>query len=132
MLIGGQICPSASGRYYPLYSPVDGTLVAEVADANQADVDRAAAAAREAFYTEWKFCGIERKRALFAKLKEVLHATADELAVAKVQPQGGKGLPPLVEHVIDYYVDKLDNGTGSRQYGRAQSYRTRRRRRRSR
>ena len=90
LLIGGQMCPPESGRYYPLYSPVDGTLVAEVADASRADVDRAAAAAREAFYAEWKFCGIEHKRALFAKLKEVLYAMADELAAAKVQPQGGR------------------------------------------
>ncbi len=113
LLIGGQMCPSASGRYYPLHSPVDGRLVAEVADASPADVDRAAGAAREAFYAEWKFCSIERKRTLFAKLKEVLHAMADELAAAKVQPQGGKGLPPLIEHVIDYYVGKLDDNAGA-------------------
>ena len=112
LLIGGQMCPLTSGRYYPLYSPVDGTLVAEVADASRADVDRAAAAAREAFYAEWKFCGIEHKRALFAKLKEVLYAMADELAAAKVQPQGA-GIPPLIERVIDYYVGKLDDGAGA-------------------
>jgi acyl-CoA reductase-like NAD-dependent aldehyde dehydrogenase len=91
---------------------VDGTLVAEVADATRADVERAVDAAREAFYAEWKFCSVERKRALFAKLKEVLHGMADELAAAKVQPQGGAGIPPLVERVIDYYVGKLDEGTG--------------------
>ena len=113
LLIGGQMCPPASGQYYPLYSPVNGTLVAEVADANPAYVDRAAAAAREAFYTEWKFCGIEHKRALFAKLKEALYAMADELAAAKVQPQGGKGIPPMIERIIDYYVAKLDDGAGT-------------------
>ena len=113
LLIGGQVCPPTSGRYYPLYSPVDGELVAEVADAGRADVERAAAAAREAFYAEWKFCGIEHKRALFAKLKEALFAMADELAAAKVQPHGGKGIPPLIERVIDYYVGKLDDGAGT-------------------
>ena len=113
LLIGGQMRPPTSGRYYSLYSPVDGTLVAEVADASRADVDRAAVAAREAFYAEWKFCGIERKRALFAQLKEVLYAMADELAAAKVQPQGGPGIPPLVERVIDYYVSKLDDRAGA-------------------
>ena len=112
LLIGGQICPPTSGQYYPLYSPVDGALVAEAADANRADVDRAVAAASEAFYAEWKFCGVEQKRALFAKLKEALHATADELAAAKVQPQGGAGIPPLIDRVIDYYVSKLDDGAG--------------------
>ena len=112
LLIGGQICPPASGQYYPLYSPVDGTLVAEVADASRADVERAVDAAREAFYAEWKFCGVERKRVLFAKLKEALYAMADELAAVKVQPQGGAGIPPLVERVIDYYVGKLDYYVG--------------------
>ncbi|MDE2832176.1 MAG: aldehyde dehydrogenase family protein [Gemmatimonadota bacterium] len=113
LLIGGQMCPPTSGRYYPLYSPADGTLVAEVADASRADVDRAAAAAREAFYSEWKFYGVEQKRAMFAKLKEVLHAMSDELAAAKVQPQGGAGIPPLIERIIDYYVAKLDDGVGT-------------------
>ena len=82
------MCPPTSGRYYPLYSPVDGTLVAEVADASRADVDRAAAAAREAFYAEWKFCGIEHKRALFAKLKEVLYAMADDWRQPRSSPRG--------------------------------------------
>ena len=107
------MCPSTSGRYYPLYSPADGTLVAEVADTTRVDVDRAAAAAREAFYAEWKFCSIENKRALFAKMKEALYAMADELAAAKVQPQGATGIPPLIERIIDYYVGKLDDGAGA-------------------
>ena len=113
LLIGGEIGPPSSGRYYPLHSPVDGGLVAEVADAAAADVDRAVAAAREAFYAEWKFCSVERKRALFAKLKEALYNVADELSTAKVQPTGGVGIPPLIERVIDYYVSKLDDGAGT-------------------
>ena len=51
--------------------------------------------------------------ALFAKLKKALHAMADELSAAKVQPPGGAGIPPLVERVIDYYVSKLDDGAGA-------------------
>ena len=113
LLIGGQIGPAQSGQYYPLYSPVDGTLVAEVADASVDDVNRAVAAASEAFYEDWKFCDIEQKRVLFAKLKETLHAMADELAAAKIQPQGGVAIPPLVERVIDFYVSKLDDMNGT-------------------
>lgn len=112
LLIDGQVCPPSSGQYYPLYSPVDGALVAEVADAGADDVERAVAAARAAFYAEWKFCGVERKRVLFDKLKEALHGMADELAAVKVQPQGGAGIPPLVERVIDYYINKLDSPAG--------------------
>ena len=113
LLIGGEICAPSSGEYYPLYSPVDGAQVAEVANATLTDVERAAAAARDAFYAEWKFCGVDQKRALFAKLKEALYAMADELIEAKVQPQGGPGVPPLIERLIDYYVGKLDDGAGT-------------------
>ncbi len=112
LLIGGQMCPPASGQCYPLYSPVDGTHVADVADASREDADRAIEAAREAFYSVWKFCCVERKRALFAKLKEALFAMADELDAVKVKPQGS-GISPLVERVIDYYVAKLDDGAGT-------------------
>ena len=112
LLIAGQLCPPASGQYYPLFSPVDGTQVAEVADAGRADVERAVVAARAAFYAEWKFCGVEHKRSLFVKLKEVLHAMADDLAAAKVQPQGGPGIPPLIDRVIDFYTATLDDGAG--------------------
>jgi acyl-CoA reductase-like NAD-dependent aldehyde dehydrogenase len=76
-------------------------------------VNRAVDAAREAFYEEWKFFDIERKRALFVKLKETLHRMDDELAEAKVQPQQGASIPPLVERVIDYYVGKLDDRFGT-------------------
>ena len=113
LLIGGEICAPSSGEYYPLYSPVDGAQVAEVANATLTDVERAAAAARDAFYAEWKFCGVDQKRVLFAKLKEALYAMADELIEAKVQPQGGPGVPPLIERLIDYYVGKLDDGAGT-------------------
>ena len=113
LLIGGEVCAPATGEYYPLHSPADGSLVAEVANASQADVDRAVAAAQEAFYAGWKFCGVDDKRALFAQLKEALHANADELVAAKVQPDGGTGIPPLVERLIDYYVAKLDDMAGA-------------------
>ncbi len=112
LLIGGEICPPASRDYYPLHSPADGTLVAEVANAGTADVDRAVAAAQEAFYSEWKFFGVEDKRALFGRLKDALHANAAELLAAKVQPDGATGIPPLVERVIDFYAAKLDDLAG--------------------
>lgn len=112
LLIGGQLCPPSSGQYYPLYSPVDGRLVAEVANATQTDVDRAVSAASDAFYGEWKFASVEDRRALFIRFKEVLHSMADELATAKIQPQGGRAIPPLIDQIIDYYMGKLDDGVG--------------------
>ena len=95
-----------------LYSPVDGRLVAEVANATQADVDRAVCVARDAFYAEWKFSSVEDRRALFIRFKEVLHSMADDLATAKIQLQGGQAIPPLIDQIIDYYMGKLDDGVG--------------------
>lgn len=91
---------------------MDGRLVAEVAKATQADVDRAVSAASDAFYGEWKFASVEDRRALFIRFKEVLHSMADELATAKIQPQGGRAIPPLIDQIIDYYMGKLDDGVG--------------------
>lgn len=78
LLIGGQLCPPSSGQYYPLYSPVD----------------RAVSAASDAFYGELKFASVEDRRALFIRFEEVFHSMADELATAKIQPQGGRAIPP--------------------------------------
>ena len=77
-----------------------------------ADVDRAVSAASDAFYGEWKFASVEDRRALFIRFKEVLHSMADELATAKIQPQGGRAIPPLIDQIIDYYMGKLDDGVG--------------------
>ena len=112
LLIGGQLCPPSSGQYYSLYSPVDGRLVAEVANATQADVDRAVCVARDAFYAEWKFSSVEDRRALFIRFNEVLHSMADDLATAKIQPQGGRAITPLIDQIIDYYMGKSDDGVG--------------------
>lgn len=113
LLINGETCPPASGTYYPLHSPVDGTIVAEAADGGRVDAERAAQAAGQAFHREWKFSSVDARRSLFARLKERLHDAADDLAAAKVLPQGGAGIPPLVDNVINYYVGKLDDGAGS-------------------
>ena len=48
-MIDGKIVPSASGETFETTSPVDGSLLANVARGNAEDIDRAAAAAARAF-----------------------------------------------------------------------------------
>lgn len=112
MLIRGVFCPSKSKKFYSLYSPVDGSLLAEVPEATEEDVELACEAAHQAFYDGWKFIDISEKRKLFSNLKISLNEFADEIHAAKVLPLGGPEVPPLVNRLIDYYVGKLDEPTG--------------------
>ena len=112
LLIGGKQHLPASGQYYPLYSPVDGSLFAEVADANEADVDAAVSAAKSAFYNEWKFCDREKKRNLLNQFLQKLRASEDELSAVKVLPGPG-GTGGLATDVVNYYIAQLDHLTGT-------------------
>ena len=53
MLIGGNWVESASGETFETLNPSTGELIANVASANEADVDSAVAAARAAFEGPW-------------------------------------------------------------------------------
>ena len=49
LLIGGEWVQSSGGGTIPVIDPATGDEVAAIADASRADVDKAVAAAREAF-----------------------------------------------------------------------------------
>lgn len=51
MLIGGKRVDSASGKTFPTYDPATGKVLAQVAEGDKEDVNRAVAAARQAFET---------------------------------------------------------------------------------
>ena len=49
LLIDGQWVFAASGKTFPVFNPATGTVMAQVAEADREDVDRAVKAARRAF-----------------------------------------------------------------------------------
>jgi phenylacetaldehyde dehydrogenase len=49
MLIDGKLVPAASGKTFSIYNPATGAVIANVPEADKADVDHAVAAARRAF-----------------------------------------------------------------------------------
>ena len=53
VLINGQWRASASGETLPLLNPSDGSLLAQIARGNAADVDAAVAAAHAALAGDW-------------------------------------------------------------------------------
>ena len=75
-LIAGEATPSGSGATFTNLSPIDGTVLGEVAAGDPADVDAAARAAALAFETWRATPGAERR--------EVLHRVAD-LIVERAQ-----------------------------------------------
>lgn len=81
LLIGGEWVASASDVRIPIVDPATGAEVASVADANQADVDKAVAAARAAFERgPWATLLPSKREALIWRLADLIDANKDELA----------------------------------------------------
>ena len=51
MLINGKWVDAASGKTFPTYNPATGEVLADVAEGDREDIDRAVKAARAAFET---------------------------------------------------------------------------------
>ena len=49
MFIDGKWVPAASGKTFPVYNPATGEVMAQVAEGDREDIDRAVKAARKAF-----------------------------------------------------------------------------------
>jgi len=80
LFINGEWRDSAGGRTIEVINPATEEVIAEVASAEQADVDAAVAAARAAFDGPWaKFSARDRGRLLW-KIGEKLVERADEIA----------------------------------------------------
>ncbi len=81
LLIDDDWVAAASGKTFPVYNPATGTVLAQVAEADKEDVDRAVAAARRAFEDgPWsKMTGSQRGRLLW-KLAELVEQNLQEFA----------------------------------------------------
>ncbi|MGT2473511.1 aldehyde dehydrogenase family protein [Paraburkholderia terrae] len=79
LFIDGRFVPSLSGETLATLNPHDNSVIADVAMANHADIDRAVAAAKAAFPKWSNMAGAERGR-LLLKLADAIEANADRLA----------------------------------------------------
>jgi phenylacetaldehyde dehydrogenase len=89
MLINGKWINAASGKCFPTYNPATGEVLAQVAEGDKEDIDRAVAAARAAFDRgPWKkFTPSERGRIVW-KLADLLEKRAEEFAQLECLDQG--------------------------------------------
>ncbi len=99
LFIGGMWVDGLDGASIEVRDPHDGSLLAEVAEARAADVDRAVQAAQAAFGA-WRHTTAEERGRLLLKLADLIEADADELALLETQ---GSVVP--VEHgFLDYVL----------------------------
>jgi len=98
LLINGESCESSSGKYFPVLDPSTEEIIAEVPEANETDVNRAVAAAREAFDSgPWaQTTAQERGRTLF-RLAERIRKESAMLAALECRNSG----KPIVEAEYD-------------------------------
>lgn len=89
LFIGGEWQPAADGATFPTYNPANGEVLAEVARAGAQDVDRAVAAARQAFESgPWGKMSADDRGRLLWKLADLIEAHADELAELETLDNG--------------------------------------------
>ena len=79
LFIGGEFVDALDGGTLEVRNPHDGSLLAEVAEARAADVDRAVEAAQRAF-PAWAATPAAERGRLLLRLADAIEAHADELA----------------------------------------------------
>ena len=90
LFIGGQWVPAHSGRTIEQVSPNTEEVVSSVAEADEADMDAAVAAAREAFdHGPWGRMQPAERIAILKRMSPILHARVGEVARAWTMQMGG-------------------------------------------
>jgi aldehyde dehydrogenase (NAD+) len=87
LFIGGEFVDGDAGTRIEVFDPHDGTLLTEVSEALEPDVDRAVSAAREAF-GPWAATSAGQRGLLLLRLADAIEAHADELSVLETRDTG--------------------------------------------
>jgi aldehyde dehydrogenase (NAD+) len=119
MLIDGQWCDSASGRTFATIDPATEQEIAQVAEGDAADIDRAAKAARKAFDSgPWHRMDARDRGRLLYKLADLVETHLEDLAALEVL-DNGKPISearhadlPLVVDCLRYYAGWADKIEG--------------------
>ena len=87
LFINGEFVDAVDGNTLEVLNPYDNSLLANVAEAREADIDKAVAAAREAFPAWSAMPAMERGR-LLLKLADAIEAHTQELAELEARDTG--------------------------------------------
>ncbi len=117
LFINGQFVKPNSKKYYDTISPSSEEVLAQVAEANEKDVDLAVSAARNAYNKYWKKMPAKERAKYIFRLARVIQERSRELAVIETL-NGGKpiresrdfDIPTAANHFFYYagWADKLE------------------------
>ncbi|WP_030762921.1 aldehyde dehydrogenase family protein [Streptomyces griseus] len=117
LFIDGEFTDAADGKVFKTVSPSTEEVLSEIAQAGEADVDRAVKAARRAFEKWSALPGAERAKYLF-RIARIIQERSRELAVLETLDNGkpiketrDADLPLVAAHFFYYagWADKLDH-----------------------
>ncbi len=113
--IDGRYVAAASGESFDDITPIDGRVIARVASTDQADVERAVAAARRAFDSgAWSRQPPRERKRVLQRFAELILAHRDELALLETLDMGkpiSDSLAvdiPATARCIAWYAEAVD------------------------
>lgn len=113
--INGEYVAALSGRTFESVNPATGKVIAHVAACDAADVDRAVAAARQAFDSRvWAGQTPSARKAVLLRWAELIRANVDELALLETLDNGKPIKESLAVDVpscaagIQWYAECID------------------------
>ena len=117
--IGGRYCDAHGARTFDCVSPIDGKVLAQVADCGEADVDAAVRAARHAF-NEGVWCGLNprQRKAILLRWAASMRAHLHELALIETldvgKPIGDTTTVdvPGAAYCIEWFAEAIDKVGG--------------------
>ncbi len=117
LFINGKFVRPQSGKYFESINPATEEKLADIAEANAADVDRAVKSARNAYEKYWKKMPAQEKAKYLFRISRLIQEKAREFAVIE-SLDGGKPIResrdidiPLAANHFFYYAgwaDKLE------------------------
>ena len=130
LFIDGKLCDAEGGRTYELIGPWTGQPIGKAADATEADVERAIAAARRAFdTTNWGSADNKDNRlALVKKLRALFERERDRIGEMAVHEAGaargavGRAHVAMALEGWDDYLRVFDRVTWEKDYGNKFGY----------
>lgn len=117
--IDGALRDAHSGRTFDCVSPIDGRVLAKVADCGEADVDAAVAAARRAFDAQaWAGLNPRTRKAVLLRWAALMRAHLDELALLETL-DAGKPIGdtttvdvPGAAYCVEWFAEAIDKVGG--------------------
>ena len=120
LFIDGKWVDAASGKTFTTPNPATGESLAEVAEADKADIDKAVDAARRAYEGKWSKMSARDRGRLLYKLSQLIEQRSQELAELETADNGKPiressyvDLPQVVENFEYFagYATKIEGET---------------------